>query len=41
MSKSLRGGKANEGVTRRIYFCFLGALSKAEVISGATPHTES
>lgn len=41
MVKVLHGGKAEEGITRRIYFSFLGALSKVEVISGANPHAEN
>lgn len=41
MSKILCGGKAEEGNTHRIYLCFLGALSKVEVISGTTPHAEN
>lgn len=40
MGKILHGGKAEEGISRRIYCCLLGALSTVEVISGATPHAE-
>lgn len=41
MGKILHGGKAEEGITCRIYFCFLGALSEVEVISGATSYAEN
>jgi len=41
MGKTVHGGNAEEGIACRVDFCFLGALSKEEVISGAIPHAEN